>query len=239
MKLSKIQIAYLVIITISIHLISCSENTDQIRDQNNKDAQINAIDATEAKSESELANDFLLELKANDVDTILYSKRTCINCCDFYNIFWIKNGATKWNKFYFDFNDMKSHSVEKKMNDTLIFNTVFEYYSELKNTTIKENIHKRSGGTSTISVSDHYCFTQLKIYFNQDSLITNSMKDHSFDEYTGFDQSPNDKRETNDNYLENKHSIWNVLLHNIENVLINAEGISDREVETLRIKKGY
>lgn len=237
MKLYLVKKTYLFVAVISICLISCGEKPNQINTEDNVDNHINSVDSIEHKKDYELAEDFHRGLMDAEVDTIIFYKRTCIGCCDYYNIFWAKNGERKLNKFYFDFNDMKTNSVEMEISNNRIFNAVYDNYNELKNSPIKENIHKRLDGTSTISMIDHYCYTQLKIYLNQDSLIADRIKDHSFDEYTGFNEVANDKSETNDSYSENNDSKWNELLTIIESELAIMEGTSEREIETLRTIK--
>lgn len=44
------------------------------------------------KNTYELANEFLASLKGNKSDTIIFHKRTFINCCDFFTFFWGSNG---------------------------------------------------------------------------------------------------------------------------------------------------
>ncbi|GAB2842188.1 hypothetical protein [Ferruginibacter profundus] len=192
------------------------------------------------KSDYELADEFLLDLKNNKTDTIIFYKRTCIDCCDFFNIFWSNNGQRHLTKFYFDFDDMKSHSKTIELKADTIFNLLSENFNKLKNSPLKRNGHKQKDGTTTIVMIDHYCYAQLRIYTNQDSIITDRMKDHDFDKYTdfGFDPAINKgKREANDSYKENINSKWNLLLTSIENqIAIMPETIS-REIETLRTRK--
>lgn len=192
------------------------------------------------KSDYELANEFLLSLKNNKTDTIIFYKRTCINCCDFFNIFWSNNGQRHLTKFYFDFDDMKSHSKTIELKADSVFNFLNTNFTELKNSPLKGNGHRHKDGTSTLVMIDHYCYAQLSIYTMQDSIITDRMKDHDFDKYTDFGFEPTinkGKRETNDSYKENINSKWNLFLTSIENQIASMPETIGREIETLRTKK--
>jgi len=192
------------------------------------------------KSDYEMAYEFLAKLKSEKVDTIIFYKRTCINCCDFFNIFWVSNGQRNLTKFYFDFEDMQSHSKTINLKSDRVFEILEENYNALKSTSIKSNTHKNKDGTSTLSGIDHYCYAQMSIYTNQDSIITDNMKDHDFDEYTDFGINPADtkeKRQTNDSYKENINSKWNLWLTAIESEISIMPETIKREKETLRTKK--
>jgi len=191
------------------------------------------------KSDYELAREFLLKLKNEKADTIIFYKRTCINCCDFFNIFWSNNGQRHLTKFYFNFDDMKSHSKTIELKADTIFNFLGINFTELKKSPLKGNGHRHKDETSTLVMIDHYCYAQLSIYTRQDSIITDRMKDHDFDKYTdcGFDPTINkEKRETNDSYKENINSKWNLFLTSIENQIAIMPETLSREIETLRTR---
>lgn len=206
-----------------------------------KNTQPNKIEnIVSDKKDYKLADEFLLKLKKDKVDTIVFYKRTCINCCDFYNIFWSSKGQRHLTKFYFDFDDMKTHSKTIVLTADKIFEVLGNNYLELKNASIKQNAHKYKDGTSTLLMMDHYCYAQMSIYINQDSIITDRMKDHDFDKYTDFGLSfpdKKEKRETNDNYIANINSKWNVLLITIENEISSMPETANGELETLRSRK--
>jgi hypothetical protein len=80
----------------------------------------------------------------------------------------------------------------------------------------------------------------MSIYTTHNSIITGGIKDYDFDEYTdlGFRFPDNkEKRETNDNYIENINSKWNILLSTIENEISSMPETNHRELETLRTRK--
>ena len=192
------------------------------------------------KSDYQLAEEFLTKLKNEKTDTIIFYKRTCINCCDFFNVFWSSNGQRHLTKFYFDFDDMKSHSKTIGLKADTIFNFLSKNFTELKTSPLKGNGHKRKDGATTLVMIDHYCYAQLSIYAKQDSIITDRMKDHDFDKFTdfGFDPAINKgKRETNDSYKENINSKWNLFLVSIENQIAIMPETINREIETLRTRK--
>lgn len=182
----------------------------------------------------ELAEAFVSKLKKEPVDTIIFYKRVCIDCCEFYNVFWTAKGKYYLNKFYFDFTDRKTHEVQIDIPNDTLFNIINKNYGNLKHSTIKQNVHKQKDGTSTILMIDHYCYTELSIYTPHDSIISNSMTDHDFDKYTAYHPTPADKKETNDNYQLNKQSKWNELLMAIERKLSVMKETGSRELETLR-----
>ena len=196
----------------------------------------NLEDIVSDRKDYDLAYEFLLKLKNIKVDTIVFYKRTCINCCDFYNIFWTAKAHRYLTKFYFDFKDRKTHVKTTVLTTDKIFEVLGNNYIELKNTSIKENIHKHKDGKSTLYMIDHYCYTQLCIYIQQDSIITDIIKDHDFNKCTSFGFENSDKKETNDNYFENTNSKWNILLTTIEHEILNMPETGNRELETLRTK---
>lgn len=195
--------------------------------------------AKSKKEEYELAYEFLYKLKSEKADTIIFCKRTCINCCDFFNIFWSAHGQKHLSKFYFDFEDMQTHSNTINVANDMIFEILRKNFNELKNTSVKRNMHKNKDGTSVPSIIDHYCYTAISIYTNQDSIIADRIMDHDFDEYTDFGIYPYNKgkRQTNDYYIENTNSKWNLLLITIENKLLLMPQTIKKEVENLRITK--
>lgn len=187
------------------------------------------------KTDYELADEFLQKLRNDKVDSIIFYKRTCIDCCDFYNIFWKEKGQAYLTKF--DTRDLETRSQTIALSTNTIFEVLANSYTELKTTSIKENEHKRKDGTATCLMATHYCYAQMSIYIRQDSIITDRMKDHDFDKYTDFGEvlpGVKGKRETNDNYTANINSKWNSLMIVIEKQIASMAGTSERELETLR-----
>ncbi|MEZ4800278.1 MAG: hypothetical protein R2809_10995 [Flavobacteriales bacterium] len=222
---------------------SCRQNNNETRENEqigNQNSQAAKIENTvSVKTDEELAEEFLLKLKNDRADTIIFYKRICIDCCEFYNIFWSVKGQRYLMKSYFNFDEVKTHSKAITLTSNKIFEVLGDNYTELKNTSIKENRHKQKDGTSTVTVLDHYCYTQLSIFTGQDSIITDGMKDHDFDKYTDFEISlpdRNQKRETNDNYASNFNSKWNILLTTIENEISSMTETSNIELKTLRTR---
>ena len=235
---------YILSILATLIFWSCGQQNETIdKEQIDKqNSQADKIENTVSdKKDYELADEYLNKLKNGNADTIIFYKRTCINCCDFYNIFWSAKGQRHLAKFYFDFEDMKTHSKTIDLTSGKIFEVLGNNYSELKSSSIKENSHKQKDGTSTLTVINHYCYAQMRIYTNQDSIITDRIKDHDFDKYTDFGITSHDKKEkieTNDSYTANFNSKWNMLLTTIENEISRMTETSNRELETLRTKKG-
>lgn len=234
------------ILTFLTTLIFCSCGQENYETVDNgqiekQHLQTNKIENTVSdKKDYELADEFLHKLKLDKTDTIIFYKRTCISCCDFYNIFWSAKGQSHLTKFYFDFDDMKTHSKTITLTTNQIFKVLGNNYMELKNTSIKENTHKQKDGTSNLTMIVHYCYSQISIYTSQDSIITNRIKDHDFYKYTDFGNTlpyNKQKRETNDNYTNNFNSKWNILLTTIENEISSMTETSNRELETLRTRK--
>ncbi|HRE24333.1 MAG TPA: hypothetical protein PLO98_08700 [Bacteroidia bacterium] len=221
-------------IAISIFLITACNSQPQRKTKEKDDEEISQT----KKSDYELADEFLTKLKKEKTDTIIFYKRTCIDCCDFFNIFWSSNGQRHLTKFYFD--NMKSHSMTIDLKADTVFNFLSKNFTELKTSPLKGNGHKRKDGTTTLVMIDHYCYAQLNIYTKQDSIITDRMKDHDFDKYTdfGFDPTINKgKRELNDSYEENITSKWNSFLTSIENQIATMPETINGEKETLRTRK--
>jgi hypothetical protein len=187
---------------------------------------------TTSREGYELADSFLNILKVEKADTILFNKRTCIGCCDFYNFFWTKNGKHYLQKFYFDFEDMKTHSVFVNLKNSQSLIELGENYEELKSALVKENVHKRKDGSITQSSVDHYCYNNVSIYVLKDSIIRENIKDTYFGEFaTYFSMDTTIAKERNDNYLENKNSKWNLLLNKIEMEIQAMRETTNREFE--------
>ena len=184
----------------------------------------------------EEAEESLLQLKKEGVDTILFYKRTCISCCDFFNLFWIKDGK----QFINNIHEAQSFTISRTIpmeNDT-VFTVLFKNYDSLKNTTVKENQHRVKDGTINAGATAHYCFTLIKIYLNADS-ITRAIKDDYFSKNLQFNSYDPEPPLSNDNYQENLNSKWNTLLMAIENKLALMSSVSQNEVDHLRTRKGY
>ena len=218
MQTMKRKINYIFILGLVILIIQINACNSQTKRNSNKKESVEA--AKTKKSAYELANEFLDDLKKSKTDTIIFYKRICINCCDFFNIFWSNNGQRHLTKFYSA--EMKSYSKTIDLKADTIFNIIGKNFTELKNAPLKGNGHRHKDGTTTSTMIDHYCYSQLSIYTMQDSIVTDEMKDHDFDKYTdyGFDTTlKKGGRETNDSYKENINSKWNLLLRSIENQL--------------------
>ncbi|MGC4104056.1 hypothetical protein [Ferruginibacter sp.] len=137
---------------------------------------------------------------------------------------------------------MYSHSKTIDLKADTIFNFLGKNFSELKNSSLKENGYKNKDGTTTLGIIDHYCYVQLSIYTKQDSIITDIMKDYDFDAYIDFGIHPaidKGKREKNDSYEENINSKWNLFLTGIENQIAAMPEATKREIETLRTRKSH
>jgi hypothetical protein len=219
-----------------LFLSSACNSQNRKRGNTKKDADVTYPSKA---SMYDLAEDYVRQLKSGPADTIILYKRTCINCCDFFNIFWISNGQQNLTKFYFDFDDLLIHSKKSQLTNNKVFKMLHEQYSELKSTAIKDNVHKNKDGSLTMQLIDHYCYTEMSIYTRYDSIITNRMKDHDFAEYADYESpsaSNKEKRKTNDNYLENIQSKWNLWLTTIEDEIANMPTSLLREKETLRTR---
>jgi hypothetical protein len=129
------------------------------------------------KSDYIMANEFLLKLRNEGTDTIIFCKRICINCCEFFNIFWSANGQRHFTKFYFDFDDMQNHSKTIDLKNDNVFDILNKNFADLKKSSIHGNTHKHKNGTSTAVMIDHYCYVELRIYARQDSIITKLIAD--------------------------------------------------------------
>ena len=190
-----------------------------------------------AKPDYQRVFEFLTKLRNSEVDTILFYDRTCISCCDFYNVFWVAHGQQFLTKFYSDTSDLDFLTI------TLQNDSVFEFlknnFIELKRSPVKPNTHVRRDGSARLTMIDHYCHTDLFVYTRNDS-ISVDIEDHQFDKYTDYGKiflSENEPRERNDNYAYNLNSKWNGLLMIIERKLSKMKETSFREIETLRMNK--
>ena len=220
----------IVLHTIASTFTSCTSSTNKkiYRTSENDIAQ-------NTKSAYALAEESLSQLQKNKVDTIIFCKRTCINCCDFFNIFWTAKDKKYLNKFYFDFDDMKTHSVSIILDNEKLFGELNRDYSILKSTAIKGNAHQRKDGRIAVSTIDHYCYSEINIFTKYDSIKSGRIEDHSFEKYTSTDQR--EKGQTNDSYTENIESKWNIFLIKIEEQLSGMSETKSREFETMRTQK--
>ena len=198
--------------------------------------------APDPNNDYALATKFLNQLKNKNPDTIIYYQRTCIGCCDFFNIFWSSNGQRYLVKFYFDFKTKKVHTDTVILTKDKIFEVLGQNFTLLKKTSIKGNAHKNKDGTTTLNIVDHYCYTKMSIYAAGDSIITDQMTDHAFDKYTDFhyefDSSyKNKERQKNDSYSENINSKWNLFLTTVESEIASMAETSCDELNNLRTWK--
>lgn len=189
------------------------------------------------KSNHQLAEEFLNALRIEKADTIIFYKRTCVGCCDFFNVFWSAKGKRYLTKF--DSDNIKTHYKTIALTDDKVFEEMGENFLELKNTSIKQNSHELNDGSCILQVIDHDCYSQLRIYIDQDSLVTDGMRDHDFDKYFDFETNSSEnseKRKTNDNYSHNTSSKWNMLLTTIESEISSMTETTKQELETLRTR---
>jgi hypothetical protein len=224
----------------AILTITCSCSSDRLKtvktESNIIVSQIDTKDsiATSKKHDFELADALVYDLLDNGADTVLLYKRTCINCCDFFNVFWTKNGKQFLHKFYFDFDDQLDHSMKIELTSTAIFSTLKSVYSTLKMSSIKDNVSKNKDGTSTTVMSSHYCYSLINIYTQNDSIISNRMKDTDFSRSSGI-KDDNGTQLVNENYKVNIHSNWNILLTEIEMEIADMSETSTQENKILRV----
>ncbi len=213
---------------LSVFVLGCNEQPKM------RNREIGKIETIVAKPEYyESVDELLLRLKKEKADTVISYKRVCINCCEFYNVFWTSKGKQSLYKYYFDGSEMKFRSIIIGLNGNKIFRALNDNYGELKRTSIKTNLNKQKDGTTTSGIIDHYCYTRVTIYTEQDSIATNKIEDHDFDELTGFGFA-NEKKERNDNYKRNINSKWNAFLVTIDNELAAMKETRRDEIENLR-----
>lgn len=184
-----------------------------------------------SKSAYEVAIETLNELRNSKTDTIIFYKRTCISCCDFYYIFWASKGKKFIDKFY---NDDATHFLRINLSDDKIIKEFSENYDSLKNSSVKENRHTEADGITSGNNLDHYCYVRLIIYSNYDS-IHFTATDHDFDKYVEYDFDSGQSKTHNDNYQENVNSKWNALLIIIENQIAALPQTNQREISALRM----
>jgi hypothetical protein len=228
--------SYTIIITLSLLTVVFTASCNAQGSGKEKQRQNNSSALTE-KRPYELAEEFLLKLRKQKTDTIVFYKRTCINCCDFFNIFWSAKGQRHLARFYFDFDNMRTRSQTIVLPNDKIFNVLSLNFNELKKTSVKNNEHKNKDATADFSMSSHYCYAQISVYTTRDSIKTNTIEDRCFDKYTGFTSDSAETGKTNDNYSENIRSKWNTLLITIENEIAATPGTASRELEALRTRQ--
>jgi hypothetical protein len=183
-----------------------------------------------------LADEFLKKLRNSNTDTILFYKRTCIDCCDFYHVLWSEAGVRHAASFSGDYNERKDNTQRLTINADGIFEILGARYDDLKTKSIKENTHQNEDGTYTTTVTDHDCYTRIQIYTEQDSILSSQMKDHDFDRFTDFESDSTNRggrRLLNDNYYSNYRSAWYRLLTIIEAEISVTQGLGAQEVENL------
>ena len=211
----KFQIRVLLFVLVTI-TIACSETA---QNENLQEPIFEISDSTDISYQ--LAQELLSNLKKNHTDTIIFYKRTCVDCCDFYSVFWSSNGQRHLRKYYFE--NMRTESKNIDLTTDKIFDFLGDHFVELKNTSIKKNFHKRKDGTTLITLIDHDCYVDMSIYTSNDSIKPEPMYDHDFEKYAQFDIPADDnkqKADLNDNYQENIESKWNTLLTIIESELL-------------------
>lgn len=196
----------------------------------------NATD-TSAKSDYQVAEEVVQKLRQDKVDTILFFKRTCISCCDFYNIFWSSKGSCHVTTVYYNFDDQQVHKITAALDHSRVFSLLDKNYKLLKITTVKPNEQIMPDGTKNTMLWSHYCYAMVTVYTQQDSIITERILDDCFLRYASDYELPGQKKELNINYRENINSVWNVLLTTIEQELAAMPQTPTREIETFRTKE--
>lgn len=175
-------------------------------------------------------------LSSIGVDTILNYKRTCIGCCDFYNVYSVFKGQSSLFKIQYG-NVYNTFRNVKVQNDSIFLFT--EKYKSILQAEkphkfkLKSRVDKKAGAQYSTHVSiDHYCYTSMSIKFGGDSLVVKNLVDYYFDEYWGSDSTLR-----NINFDSNLNSKWNKLQSIIERDLSNYMLIDEREFELLRTTK--
>lgn len=175
-------------------------------------------------------------LSSIGVDTILCYKRTCIGCCDFYNIYSVLNGQSSLFKIQYG-NVYNTFRNVKVQNDS-IFLFIEKHKSDLKaekpyKFKLKSRVDKKTGVQySTDVIIDHYCYTSMNFKFGDNSLVAKNLADYYFDEYWNSDSTLR-----NINFESNLNSKWNKLQSIIESDLSNYMLIDEREFGLLRTTK--
>jgi hypothetical protein len=177
-----------------------------------------------------LANEIVDSLRNSAADTVILYKRTCIGCCDFYNILWNKSGKAHITKIY---GSSSTPSITKDLCSDKLFITLKQTYEALKSSEVKEITHKNSDGSSTTTMIDHYCYSKIDIYCKEDSVLSGRIIDYYYEEYL-YSASPDEKKINNDNYLSNKQSKWNLIIDLIEKEIEAMPESSKRELDVLR-----
>ena len=182
------------------------------------------------------AKEFVGKLKKQGVDTILFSECICINCCEFFNVFWVSKGQRYLNNI----NALGNKTVSSiiPINNDSVFSKLFEYYDTLKKSRVKDNEFKNKDGNIVQIVIDHYCYGILKIYLAKDSIITREISDDAFEKFVPFAPDTGGLY-PNINYKENLSSKWNLLLVEIDSTLAKMPGVSPREKGALRTRKQF
>tara|TARA_R100000951_G_scaffold88951_1_gene77101 strand:- start:99 stop:809 length:711 start_codon:yes stop_codon:yes gene_type:complete len=221
-----------------VALLRCSVNSDI----DSESEPHNYLEFEEFDSPIKLSGQLPIKLKddllSKGIDTVLLFERTCIDCCDFYNVFWKNGNEAFLHKFYYDTDTGKNRSIRIKTEHDSIFNFIEDNYSELKQNGIKGNSHilEKKGDTITLAqftISSHYCYSVIELYSKSDSIVSGQIKDIDFYAYA----NGNIKRESsipNDNFKKNINSKWYTLLNDIEDKISSMKETSSKEKEVLR-----
>ena len=181
------------------------------------------------------AYEFAKKQKEEGADTIIYYKRTCINCCDFYNVFWVKDGIHHLNKFYWQVVDSSYRGITSVMkteevnllNDS-VFIVLAANYSRLKSDSI----------TPVFTAIDHYCYTEFTIYTKGDS-VAERMEDYDFsepwipDNLKGVEWEA-EARKNKRIYKANRKSAWAKLQISVEREIMYSPETSIEEQKRQR-----
>ncbi|MFT6499955.1 MAG: hypothetical protein ACJASQ_000062 [Crocinitomicaceae bacterium] len=230
---------YFVVMGLFLLVLACCTSNTQTNSEFYSSAAITEVEALDSsqlskKHDYQLADELVDSLLKTNTDTVLFYKRICINCCEYYNVFWTNNGKRYLHKFYFDFSDMQNHSVRIELMNNRIFPALKSSYVKLHKTAIQENMHKMKDGTSSTLLLSHYCYSSISLYSQNDSVISNQIKDNYF-KISFTDE--NDVLLPNDNYQENINSEWYTLLSLIEKDISSMDETSDKELEIMRVVK--
>lgn len=230
MKSSSLITTLTIHVLLSMMFIRCTGESAE----KHSDSELAQPEKSSKKEAYVAADEFLKKLRNDNADTILFYKRTCVDCCDFYHVLWSDAGVRHAASFSGDYNERKDNAQRLTINADGIFEILGARYEDLKTKSIKENTHQNEDGTYTTTITDHDCYTRIQIYTEQDSIFSSQMKDHDFDRFTDFESDSDNqgkKRLENDNYYSNFRSAWYRLLTTIETEISGTQGMHEREGE--------
>lgn len=177
-------------------------------------------------------DELLKLLEEQGVDTLLIYKRTCISCCDFRTVFWLKDGRAFLQKVYDNSCDQRE-LIEPELTQRTPFDIARTHAEELRLNDIYGSKNREGILIAELPLSSHYCYSEIAIIVGRDTLFSGRMKDTDFQ---AIREAPNNHTQESESphYASAIQSNWYALLVSVEELIRASDTTCEQEKEVMR-----